>query len=79
MPQTSTGISPSELLMERKVHTRFDLTHPDIAKQDKMIKLFTRAYTFKVGDRLYAGGFMGPHIWIPVTITEVIRPLLYQV
>ena len=75
MPQTSTVISPSELMMGRKVRTWFDLIHPDITKkmsqnQDKMIKLFDRACTFKVGDRLYACGFRGKLKWISVTVTR---------
>ena len=39
-PQTITGLTPSELLMERRLHTRLDFLHPDstlrvLEKQEK--------------------------------------------
>ena len=41
-PQTTTGLSPSQLLMERKIRTCLDALHPDMSedvekKQEKLI------------------------------------------
>ena len=45
-----------------------------------MIKLFTRARTFKVGDdSVYAHEFKGLRKWNHMTVTEVTGPLLYHV
>ena len=32
-PQTTTGIAPAELLLERKPRARLDLIHPDIREK----------------------------------------------
>ena len=41
-PQSTTGLSPSQLLMGRRLRTRLDLLHPDVAVRiDEKISLFT--------------------------------------
>lgn len=62
--QTTTGQSPAELLMGRKLRTIFDLLHPDLSKKihDKQNKNYTtkRAIrSFQVGDKLFAKNFSG--------------------
>ena len=47
--------------------------------QDKMIKLFDRACTFKVGDRLYACGFRGNLKWISMTVTTQTIAVFYVI
>ena len=80
-PQTTTGLSPAQLLMGRRLRTHLDLLHPDtskniIEKQQKCVQGKPRK--FQIGDKLFARNFRGPH-WIPVTVTRVTGPLSYQV
>ena len=57
IPQSTTGLSPSELLMGRGLQTVFDLLHPDITKkieqkQEKNPTTTSKVHTFSVGDKL---------------------------
>ena len=80
-PQT-TGLSPAQLLMGRRLRTHLDLLHPDISQQimEKQQKLVSSKTPrrFQVGDKLFARNFHGPQ-WIPVKVTRVTGPLSYQV
>ena len=81
-PQTTTGLSPAELLMGRRIRIRLDLLHPDtsktvIARQQRLIS-HKKPRKFKLGDKLYAKNFHGEK-WIPVTVIKLTGPLLYQV
>ena len=85
-PQTTTGLSPAELLMGRKLQNQLDLLHPDIARKvtERQQKWSTtgRAPTcrkFKIGDRLYARNYRGTPQWIPVTVVEITGPVSYLV
>ena len=80
-PHTSTGISPSELLMGRRIRTCLDLCHPDttqkvIQKQEKFSNRF-HSRNFKIGDRLFVRNFIGSQKWIPVEVIKVNGPLSY--
>ena len=81
-PQTTTGVSPAQLLMGRRLRTHLDLLHPDTAmrmneKQEKSIP--GRApRQFKVGEKLYAKNFHGPK-WITGRIVKVTGPVSYQI
>ena len=79
-PQTTTGLSPAELLME------LDLLHPDIARKvtERQQKWSTTGRApigrkFKIGDRLYARNYRGTPQWIPVTVVEITGPVSYLV
>ena len=82
-PQTTTGLSPAQLLMGRRLRTHLDLLHPDtskrvIDKQEKSISTNKAPRTFKIGDKLFAKNFHGPQ-WIPVVVCKVSGPLSYHV
>ena len=80
-PQSTTGLSPAQLLMGRRLRTHLDLLHPDISKvQDKQQKEVSgkAPRTFKVGDKLFAKDFHGTK-WIPVVVSKVTGPLSYHV
>ena len=80
-PQSTTGLSPAQLLMGRRLRTHLDLLHPDISKvQDKQQKEVSgkAPRTFKVGDKLFAKNFHGTK-WIPVVVSKVTGPLSYHV
>ena len=81
-PQTTTGLSPAQLLMGRRLRTHLDLLHPDTAarmndKQEKSIP--GRApRQFEVGEKVYAKNFHGPK-WITGRIVKVTGPVSYQI
>ena len=81
-PQTTTGLSPAQLLMGRRLRTHLDLLHPDISQKimEKQQKLVSSKIPrrFQVGDKLFARNFHGPY-WISVKVTKVTGPLSYQV
>ena len=80
-PQASTGVSPAELLMGRRLRTRLDRIHPDagstvIKKQEKQEENSIRPgkgpRQFAVKDRLYARNYIrGIDKWIPVKVIKV--------
>lgn len=83
-PQTTTGQSPAELLMGRRLRTIFDLMHPDLSKkvhtkQDNNTSSRKPVRFFKVGDTLFAKNFSGSPKWLPVVVTKVTGPLSYLV
>ena len=65
IPQTTTGVSPAELLLGRQPHTRLDLLKPNIGgrvegKQHQQ-KLYNDNSTwirqFNIGDKVYVQKF----------------------
>ena len=82
-PQSTTGLSPSQLLMGRRLRTRFDLLHPDVAvridKKNKPAQHEKGTRKFKIGDKLFAKNFHNGPQWIPVKVTKVLGPLTYHV
>ena len=83
-PQTTTGLSPSELLMGRRLRSHLDLLHPDFSRralknQDKNSEVKSPPRQFSVDDKLYARNYQGNKKWIPVRVVKVIGPLSYKV
>ena len=85
-PQTSTNISPSELLMGRRLRCELDLLHPDVdrrveMKQEKMINMRTKHQLrfFKEGERVYTKSFIEKNKWIPVVVESRTGPVSYRV
>ena len=78
----TTGLSPAELLMGRRLQTHLDLLRPDVAQrverkqQKELEKKVLRI--FDVGDKLFAKNFQSSN-WMPVTVSEVLGLLSYQV
>ena len=62
-PQTTTGISPSQLLMKRRIRSRLDLLNPILSKkvleaqnkQEMHPDYYARDRTFDIGDELLPG------------------------
>lgn len=79
-PQTTTGLSPSQLLMGRRLRTHLDLLHPDTTRriqekqQGTMIRKAPRK--FQVNDKVYAKNFREG---IPGVISKVTGPLSYVI
>lgn len=84
-PQSTTGVTPAELLMKRPLRTRLSLVLPDTAdkvatKQAKEIASHTgRSTTFNVGDPVYCRNYAGSPYWMPGTLQECLGPLTFTV
>ena len=85
-PQMTTGKTPSELLMNRKLKTRFDLIKPDLLATVRSQQMKQKFYhdksvkerQFHAGDAVYTLYFRGNSSeWIPGTIKKATGPLSY--
>ena len=88
-PHCTTGVTPSELLLGRKMRSRLDLLSPVdqvsqrvSQKQQKQKENHTkrpRKVTFDVGSRVMVRNFgvRGPK-WLPARVEEVTGPLSYR-
>ena len=61
-PQSTTGFTPSELLMGRRLHRIFDLLHPDLSdkveqKQSKIPQPHQKVHFFSTRDKIYAKNY----------------------
>ena len=88
-PQSTTGLSPMEVLNRRKMRSRLDLLHPSLQrkvhkKQSHMKDLHGRGggaqqRVFETGDNVYVKNF-GPGLkWLIGVIRHVTGPLSYAV
>ena len=87
-PHTTTGIAPAQLLMNRRLRSRFDRLFPDLqqhvqkkqAEQAASHNNSKPLRSFKVGDLVYTKDFSStPLIWIPGTVVKVTGPLSYHI
>ena len=84
---STTGVSPAELFLKRKLRTRFDLMHPDPKKQvmskQASQKLHhdthVKARAFTPGTRVLARLYIGSDKWIPGTVIQQLGPVTYTV
>ena len=83
-PQTSTGLSPSELLMGRRLRCKLTLLHPDAGsrvklQQERMCMRKSKLRSFSEGEKLYAKAFsISSKGWIPATVEARTGPLSYR-
>ena len=85
-PHTTTGVTPAELLLGRRIRTRLDLVFPDVAKRVNQRQLqmentrSTPCRSFDVGDLVlcknYASNFGK---WIPAIVLKKTGPYSYHV
>ncbi|XP_025999364.1 uncharacterized protein K02A2.6-like [Astatotilapia calliptera] len=86
-PQSTTGKSPAELMMGRKLRCTLDLIHPDLkqkvtAKQDSQRRYHDRhakERMFVIGDTVYTRNYGRGPKWIPGLIQEMTGPVSYLV
>ena len=86
-PHSTTGVSPAELFLKRKLRTRFDLMHPDPKKQviskQASQKLHhdthVKARAFTPGTRVLARLYVGSDKWIPGIVIQQLGPVTYTV
>ncbi|KAJ8385583.1 hypothetical protein AAFF_G00184450 [Aldrovandia affinis] len=85
-PQTTTGATPAELLMNRRIRTQLDLVRPSLAgkvglnqaKQKEHHDKHARDRTFTEADSVYVRGYAGQK-WIPATLIERTGPVSWRV
>ena len=87
-PHTTTGIAPSQLLMNRRLRSRLDSLFPDTTsrvekqqvRQAEQHDNSKPLRTFTVGDTVYTRDFSTPSpTWIQGKVTKVTGPLSYHV
>ena len=86
-PQTTTNLSPAELLMNRKLHNPLSLLKPSITddierQQDKMKAIHDRhakPRSFAPGDHVYIRNYREGKMWLSGIITKRTGPLSYHV
>ena len=84
-PHTTTGRTPAELLMNRKLKSRLDLVRPDVSrtvrsKQEKLKQQHDqhiRERNFDTEDPVYITNYGKGNKWISATIAEKTGPLSY--
>ena len=86
-PQTTTGISPAEMLMGRHPRSRLDLLIPDISSKVKHRQRSQKHYHDKrskhcpiqVGDTVLVRNFQSGDAWLPGTIVNTSGPLSFKI
>ena len=75
-PQTTTGVSPSELLLGRRPRTRLDLLKPHTAdrvenQQKAQHDTKAKSRIFSVGETVFVKNYGSGRRWFPGTIVQV--------
>lgn len=80
-PNTTTGMSPAELLMNRRLKTCLDKLHPDLSESInvKSENNRTKIRMFAPLDTVYAIGFPPHEKWVPATVLEILGMTTYVV
>lgn len=78
-PSSTTGRSPAELLMGRRLAIRLDRLHPDRAQDEVVVGEGRNPRTFEAQDPVYAKNFGAGPAWVPATVTRVTGPVSYEV
>ena len=86
-PQTTTGITPAELLMGRKPLSRLDLLNPDLKRrveskqqdQKERHDSHAKGRSLKPEDLVYARNYAQGEKWIPGKIEERTGPVSFEV
>ena len=86
-PQSSTGVSPSELMFGRRLRSQFDNLKPSLEKKDilnqerqrKAHDSHARHREFKVDDRVYVKNYSTGNTWLPGKVTKKLGSAMYAV
>ena len=88
IPHSTTGVSPSELLMGRRIRTTFDRVFPNMGQkvlhkqkqQKKNVNKERTCHHFVVGDKVYARSYRERKgKWMPAIVINITGPLSYIV
>jgi len=86
-PQTTTGQSPAELLLGRRIKSRLDLLQPNVkAKVTQNLRRqkfnhdkSTKARVFDVGDQVFVKSHQGTPAWWEGIVDDITGPLSYKI
>ena len=86
-PHSTTGVSPSELFLKRKLRTRLDLLKPSIenrvmnkqADQKTYYETHSKARNFTMGEIVLVRNYHGENKWVYGAIIEQLGPVSYRV
>ena len=86
-PHSTTGISPAEMLLGRKLRSRLDLLKPNleqkVAVKQQQQKSFhdshCRDCTFSEGEKVFAKNYLKGKKWLPGSIIKKTGPVSYKV
>ncbi|XP_062500546.1 uncharacterized protein K02A2.6-like [Corticium candelabrum] len=85
-PHATTGVSPSELFLQRRIRTRLDLLHPSmenrVFSRQTMQEKSPMKHTFRefaVGQTFWARNYRGTAKWVGGEILGQLRPVSYEV
>lgn len=86
-PQTSTGVSPAELLLGRKPRSRLDLVYPKIGRKVRQSKAsqklandwHAKERTMRKGEAVYANNFRSGPKWMPGVLKQSTGPTSFTV
>ncbi len=86
-PQSTTGLSPSELLLGRRPRARLDLLRPNAAErverqQSKQVQQHNapaRERTLEAGERVFVRNYQQGERWIPGVIEQATGPVSFRV
>ena len=76
-PQSITGKSPEELLMNRKLNNRLNIIKPDA--DSSKVSYPRNSQSFEIDEEVWVRNFNLGGKWIPGSIVAVTRPVSYQV
>jgi transposase InsO family protein len=83
--QSTTGLSPSELLLKRRLRTRLDLLRPSLVAKVKKSQTGMTSYKggkerqYKVGDSVLAKNFAAGPVWLKGQVVEVVSPTIVEI
>ena len=86
-PHCTTGITPSELFLKRRIRTRLDLLRPEV---DSEVHKKQAAYKhhhdknshcreFELGERVLVENLRGPPKWLQAVVVEKLGAVTYRV
>ncbi|KAB0790327.1 hypothetical protein PPYR_15333 [Photinus pyralis] len=83
-PHCTTGRSPAEILMGRKLNTVYDRMQPDfrkemMAKQKDEYPIPGKDRVFQDGDAVFARSFTPGSKWLPAQVVSTTGPVSYRV
>ena len=86
-PHSTTGVSPAELFLKRKLRTRLDLLHPSVATQVAEKQAAQKEYhdqrsrhcQFEPGQTVLVKNLRGQPKWLPGKIVEKSGPVSFRV
>ena len=86
-PHTTTGVSPAEMLMGRKLRVKFDLLRPDFRSKVMEKQIDQKHYhdqrakvrNFTEGDKVYVRNYSHGPKWLSGTITDKTGPLSFVI